>query len=240
MSEEQPASGTAVSSEAAQAEIEAAPGVAETARAESLAATEALMPQDAPAGLDLGEQRVFDAPALAQMIQSGEGVSDDAMNYSAALLQDRLGLSQEESKGIMYALAQGTNAQRELATYQLYDSVGGESAYGDLKTWAETALAPNEIEEFNGMLNGAQSLDDQKAALQFLKNKKTQREGAEPQRLQGDTTPEPTIKPIQSRDEYMELMRDPRYDKDPSYRDAVESRLQAGIEQGVYQILRKY
>ena len=239
MSNETVQTGSATSAEAVQAEDAGRAEQVSTDSAANLAATEALIPSDEPSFVPEGA-REFDAPALAKMIESGEGITPEAMDYSSALLQERLGLSDEEARGIMYAMTAGTNAAQELATYKLYDSVGGQEAFQDLKSWAESGLSADEVDEFNGMLSSAKTLEEQTAALQYLKNKRLQREGSAPNRVQGDTSPAPSIKPIKSRAEYMELMRDSRYERDPQFREAVEKRLEAGIASGEYQILRKY
>lgn len=237
MSEEQATSrGTAYSSEEASAEVAdvAASNDPATATAETLAATEALIPTEEGGAAPAPEARVFDAPALAQMIESGDGISPEAMDYSSALLQDRLGLSDDEARGILFALAEGTNARNTLAENELFGTVGGKEAFGELQTWAADNLSETEIEEFNSNLANAASIEDQKSALQHLQGLREERQGVAPNRVAGEVSPEPAVKPIKSRAELVQLMSDPRYDKDPVFREAVDRRLEAGLGSDSY------
>ena len=227
--------------QAIQAERDASIQDATNAQAESVAATEAMIGDTSIAtdANSVTDARAFDAPALAQMLASTEGASPEALEYSTKYLSEKLGLSADEAGGIIYALQDGVNARNELQQMQVFEDVGGRKGFDELREWASTGLSKEALDQYNSMQENATSIDDYKALVGFLAEQRNARQGQEPERISGETPPEPRIKPITSRDEYRSLMRDPRYTSDPSFRDAVDARMEAGVNAGNYQIVNK-
>ena len=210
-------------------------------RADSLSATEALMEAaEAPqGGSSDSSERFFDAPRLAEMLASSDGVSEDALTYTSTVLQDRLGLSEDEAKGVIYALRSGVNAQASLAEADVFQSVGGKENFASLRTWAETALSQEDKAEYNRLSEIASTTEEYKQAVDFLHAKREERHGVAPNRDSGETPPSPAIKPIRSRSELVRLMSDSRYETEPGFRAAVDQRLNEGVRLGVYDIMNK-
>ena len=207
---------------------------------ESLNVTEAMAKEaDAPPEPMSSEERFFDAPKLAEMLTSGEGVSAEALEYTSAVLQERLGMSDDEAKGLIYALQSGVNAQSTLTENQVFEKVGGRSEFDSLKSWAETALGAEDKAEYNRLAESASTPQEYKAAVDFLHQKREERHGVQPEREMGQTPPSPAIKPIRSRAELVRLMSDERYASEPSFREAVDRRLDEGVRTGVYDILNR-
>lgn len=232
---EEIAIGSASSSEAIQQE-DTTKEVASTQEAEqTIRETEQMV--EAQETTEAPTERSFDATLLAQKIESGEGLDENTINYTTNMLKEKLGLTEQEAKGVLVAFTQGTQAQRGLAVQEVFSDVGGEQGYEDLKSWAATALEQEDIDTFNRLATEAKTVDESKAAVRWLQNKKTAREGLEPNRAEGGTEPSPAIKPIRSRKELMTLMSDSRYESEPAFREAVDRRLEAGVNQGVYNIV---
>ena len=227
--------GSAQSSEAIQQEDSAKEVEATQAAEQTIRETEQMV--EAQETTEAPSERSFDATLLAQKIESGEGLDENTINYTTQVLQDKLGLTEDEAKGVLVAFTQGTQAQRNLAVNEVFSEVGGQKGYEDLKTWAASALSQEDIDSFNRLASEAKTVEDSKSAIRWLQNKKTMREGLEPNRAEGGTEPSSAIKPIRSRKELMTLMSDSRYESDPAFREAVDRRLEAGVNQGVYDIV---
>lgn len=239
MSDQVVSTGTATSSEAAASEEVERQERSVSEVDESLKATEQMVAPIESEGLSEtseSAERLFDAPKLAEMISSGDGISEDALNYTSNLLQDKLGLSDAEARGILYALAEGTNASNELAEMRVFGDVGGKQGFEELRQWAATGLSAEDLATYNQLSSNAKGLDDYKSAVKFLADKRGDRVGNAPNRTSGETPSESAIKPIRSRQELTRLMGDERYETEPAFREAVDRRFEEGVRLGVYSV----
>lgn len=117
--------------------------------------------------------------------------------------------------------------QEQLATSlrtTMFDSVGGEEAYGSMMEWASTNLTANETEAYNDTMNSGNS-DQIQMTVHGLKARYTAANGSDPKLISGDTTSANAGGRFDSVAQLTEAMRDPRYAKDSAFRQSVQNKL---------------
>jgi len=104
-----------------------------------------------------------------------------------------------------------------------HDAVGGEEEYNTLMEWSAKSLEEKEIDAFNRAIE-TPNPDDVVFAIKSLNARRQMEEGQAPTLLQGDTggTGVDTFKSVA---QLTKAMNDPRYSKDPAYRDEVTQKL---------------
>ena len=105
----------------------------------------------------------------------------------------------------------------------LYDIAGGKKGYSDMMAWAKSNLPPDEIKMFDNVVN---QNDPNSAyfAVKSLHYRYSDTQGVDGQLLSGKAAP--TAAPgFRSQQELVTAMSDPRYDKDPAYRQEVIQKL---------------
>jgi len=123
---------------------------------------------------------------------------------------------------------EGQKIVAENAVQDMYNTVGGQEAYDNMLQWASQNLSDTEIDVFNDLVAGTQ--EEASMAVSGLYARFMQSGDTPPTKqplVQGDTNPElPSGSAFQSRAQVVEAMSDPRYKKDPAYRQEVYRRLQ--------------
>lgn len=117
--------------------------------------------------------------------------------------------------------------QEQLATSlrtTMFDSVGGEDAYGTMMEWASTNLTSNETQAYNDTMNSGNS-DQIQMTVHGLKARYTAANGSDPKLISGDTTSANAGGRFDSVAQLTEAMRDPRYAKDSAFRQSVQNKL---------------
>ena len=113
---------------------------------------------------------------------------------------------------------------QEVAT-QLKDSVGGEEQYASMMQWASNNMNENEIDMYDSVMESG----DRNAAffaMQALSYKYGESVGVEGKLVQGKA-PTDTVKGFKSQAEVVNAMQDPRYDRDPAYRQEIMAKLES-------------
>lgn len=116
---------------------------------------------------------------------------------------------------------EGQNALADQIQGDMHNLVGGAEEYANLVQWASNNLPEAEIDAYNAAMD-SQDADMIRFAVQGLNAR--YRSEAEPSLLQGGTGATSGGK-FNSNAELTEAMRDPRYAKDPAYRQAVADKL---------------
>ena len=112
----------------------------------------------------------------------------------------------------------------EAQANQLFEMVGGEKAYNSMIQWAGQNLSQEEIQMYdNVMASGNPS--SIYFAVQALANKYGEATGSDGQLLTGKGTANQT-QGFRSQQELVQAMSDPRYDRDPAYRQEVMQKLE--------------
>ena len=106
---------------------------------------------------------------------------------------------------------------------QVKNYVGGEAAYENLITWANSNLDDNSKEAFDGIINSG-SLDAIRIAVTGLKAQYESENGYEGKMYTGKA-PTGNTDVFRSQAELVQAMSDKRYDRDPAYRQDVIEKL---------------
>ena len=106
----------------------------------------------------------------------------------------------------------------------LMDMVGGEKAYQSMLTWAGNNFSQEEIEMYDGVM-GSGNPDAIYYAVQALQSRYNDAVGSDGQMLTGRGA-QNTDDSFKSQAELVAAMSDPRYDRDPAYRNDVMRRLE--------------
>jgi hypothetical protein len=107
---------------------------------------------------------------------------------------------------------------------KIQNSVGGEAQYNNLVTWAGNNLPENEIKAFDDLVGTGNA-----AAIQLgvdaIKSRYEAVNGYEGRRLTGKAA-DTSGDVYKSQAQLVEAMSDPRYDRDPAYRQDVVAKLE--------------
>ena len=114
-------------------------------------------------------------------------------------------------------------ATSEADARAIYDSVGGEQAYGELVGWAAGNLQQSEIEQFNSVTASGNTAAI-KFAVEALAYRYANSEGYEAPMVTGKKSA-PRVQGYRSNAELARDINDPRYATDPAFRADVEARL---------------
>ena len=105
----------------------------------------------------------------------------------------------------------------------IYNSAGGEAEYQRLTSWAAKNLAEDKMDAFNSVVNNGEALAIQ-MAVAGLRSEYENQEGYEGRMLQGKAAR--TQDAFRSQAELVAAMSDPRYDRDPAYRQDLYDKLE--------------
>tara|TARA_B100001250_G_scaffold74865_2_gene61195 strand:- start:2841 stop:3632 length:792 start_codon:yes stop_codon:yes gene_type:complete len=132
---------------------------------------------------------------------------------------EQQGLSQD----VVDTWIAGQQAIADQTVAQAHEAVGGLDEYNSLLEWAGNALPEKEIDAFNRAIENP-NVDDVVFTIKSLHARRMMEDGQAPTLLQGDTGGT-KVGSFQSVAQLTKAMNDPRYQKDPAYRDEVTSKL---------------
>jgi len=113
----------------------------------------------------------------------------------------------------------------EQDTSSLKNSVGGEETYSQMIKWAVDNLSEQEISMYDSIMDAGNAAAAY-FAMQALSYRFNDSVGVEGKLLQGKA-PSNSSKGFKSQAEVVAAMQDPRYDRDPAYRQEVMSKLES-------------
>ena len=108
---------------------------------------------------------------------------------------------------------------------QLFEMVGGEKAYKSMIDWAGQNFSKEEVQMYDSVM----AKGDPNAiffAVQALNSKYTDAVGNDGQLLTGKRSAAQQDAQFRSQQELVQAMNDPRYERDPAFRDDVMRKLQ--------------
>mgnify|MGYP003633999220 FL=1 len=108
---------------------------------------------------------------------------------------------------------------------QLFEMVGGEKAYKAMLTWAGDNVSKEEVEMYDSVMASGNA-NSIYFAVQALSNKYSDAVGNDGQLLTGKRSSAQQDTQFRSQQELVQAMNDPRYDRDPAFRDDVILKLQ--------------
>ena len=106
---------------------------------------------------------------------------------------------------------------------QVYNSAGGEAEYNRLTSWAADNIPESKLDAFNNIIDQGNATAIQ-IAVAGLRSEYENQEGYEGRMLTGKAAR--TLDGFRSQAEVVEAMNDPRYDRDPAYRQDVYDKLE--------------
>ena len=129
-------------------------------------------------------------------------------------------------KATVDAYIQGQMALAEKYQSEALASIGGKEAYSEITDWARNNLTQGQLQAYNNAV-ASSDMDTVQLAVQGLKAQYDRANGAAPKRqLMGSTgSSGDSVKPFMSRTQYVDAIKDGRYDRDPAYRAEVLARL---------------
>lgn len=205
--------------------------------------SETLTSTDAPA--DQPELNADEQESLAiaeanegeqQQLLAGKFDNPQSLEQAYLELQKKLGESREEEPQDDESEEETEETEEEeqeeavegqlteAQAQQLYKMVGGEKEYQSMLEWASQSLSKEEIEMYDSVM-GAGNANSIYFAVQALANKYSDSVGSEGQLLTGRGSAESNAV-FRSQSELVQAMSDPRYDRDPAFRDDVIRKLQ--------------
>ncbi len=123
-----------------------------------------------------------------------------------------------------YRNSQPTETLTQKDADALMNTIGGEEKYSDMMKWAADNITDAEIDMYDSVMESG----DRNAAffaMQALSYKYGDAVGVEGKLVQGKA-PADTVKGFKSQAEVVNAMQDPRYDRDPAYRQEIMAKLE--------------
>ena len=184
-----------------------------------------------------------DSLAVAESLEGGEqpllaGKFKDqqALEKAYLELQQKLGEPrseepeetsepQQETEEVKEETEEDSDSEQltESQAEQLFEMVGGEKAYKSMIQWAGQNLSAEEVEMYDSVMGSGKSSSIY-FAVQALAAKYNDATGSDGQLLTGKGTAD-QAQGYRSQQELITAMSDPRYDRDPAYRQEVMDKL---------------
>ena len=149
-------------------------------------------------------------------------LSDETIEkFSSMSSKDLVSAYLEVTKGIPQQPTEAEVAQADINSIQ--NSVGGEKAYKDMIQWASNSLDKDAIKAFDSTVNSG-NVQMIKLAVAGLKAQYENDNGYEGRMLSGKAA-KTSGDVFRSQAEVVRAMSDPRYDRDPAYRNDIYEKL---------------
>ena len=149
-------------------------------------------------------------------------LSDETIEkFSSMSSKDLVSAYLEVTKGIPQQPTAAEVAQTDINSIQ--NSVGGEKAYKDMIQWASNSLDKDAIKAFDSTVNSG-NVQMIKLAVAGLKAQYENDNGYEGRMLSGKAA-KTSGDVFRSQAEVVRAMSDPRYDRDPAYRNDIYEKL---------------
>jgi hypothetical protein len=186
----------------------------------------------------LGETTSEDEPTSSEPEETQEKESTDSSLFDRLWEESKDEFSEETLKELSEAdpkdlanmyLDYRNSEKPEVITEEdakaLKDSVGGDENYGQMMRWANDNLEDSVIDMYDAVMETG----DRNAAyfaMQALAYRYGDSVGVEGKLVQGKA-PAETSKGFKSQAEVVAAMQDPRYDRDPAYRQEIMAKLES-------------
>jgi len=148
-----------------------------------------------------------------------EYVKNGSLSDGSYKSLEKMGLSRD----LVDSYIEGRKSAAAAAENAVYGEVGGREQYQSMISWAASALAPDEIEAYNEVINTGDPKKTVFAVRSLAARFKESNSSAPARTVEGRRTD--ASDSFKSRAEMVAAMNDPRYAKDPAYRNSVIERL---------------
>ena len=181
-------------------------------------------PEDKP---QMSEGATLITDASKEYYDNGNKLSDETLaKFSSLSSQDLIKAYMEVQSNPEFQ-AQQSGPPVEISPSeinQIKNSAGGDQAYANIINWAKSNLPQEQITAFDNILDTG-SLQAIKLAVSGLKAEYDNANGVEGRMVTGKTAPNNSGDTFRSQQELVAAMNDPRYDRDPAYRQDVIEKL---------------
>ena len=179
-------------------------------------------PEDTP---KMSEGATLITDASKEYYDNGNKLSPETMaKFSSMSSQDLLKAYMEVSENPEFQAQQGQPADISQSDInQIKNSAGGEQKYAQIINWAKSNLSEQKITAFDEVVNTG-SVQAIQLAVSGLKAEYDNANGVEGRMVTGKA-PQNSGDVFRSQQELVAAMNDPRYDRDPAYRQDVIQKL---------------
>ena len=179
-------------------------------------------PEDTP---QMSEGATLITDASKEYFDNGNKLSPETMaKFSSMSSQDLIKAYMEVSQNPEFQQQGAPPAEITTAQInQIKNSAGGEQQYAQIVNWAKTNLPQDQIVAFDEVVNTG-SVQAIQLAVSGLKAEYDNANGVEGRMVTGKA-PQNSGDVFRSQQELVAAMNDPRYDRDPAYRQDVIQKL---------------
>ena len=179
-------------------------------------------PEDTP---KMSEGATLITDASKEYFDNGNKLSPETMaKFSSMSSQDLIKAYMEVSQNPEFQQQGAPPAEITTAQInQIKNSAGGEQQYANIVNWAKTNLPQDQIVAFDEVVNTG-SVQAIQLAVSGLKAEYDNANGVEGRMVTGKA-PQNSGDVFRSQQELVAAMNDPRYDRDPAYRQDVIEKL---------------
>ena len=179
-------------------------------------------PEDKPT---LSEGATLITSATDEYYANGNQLTPETLQkFSSMSSQDLIKAYMEVQQLPEYQQAQQTPVEiSESQVNQIKNAAGGEAAYSNIINWAKSNLEAEQINAFDDVVNTG-SVQAINLAVAGLKAQYDNANGVEGRMVTGKA-PTNSGDVFRSQQELVAAMNDPRYDKDPAYRQDIIEKL---------------
>ena len=179
-------------------------------------------PEDKPT---LSEGATLITSATDEYYANGNELSPETLQkFSSMSSQDLIKAYMEVQQLPEYQQAQQTQVEiSESQVNQIKNAAGGEAAYSNIINWAKSNLEAEQINAFDDVVNTG-SVQAINLAVAGLKAQYDNANGVEGRMVTGKA-PTNSGDVFRSQQELVAAMNDPRYDRDPAYRQDIIEKL---------------
>ena len=180
-------------------------------------------PEDKPT---MSEGATLITDASKEYYDNGNKLSDETLaKFSSLSSQDLIKAYMEVQSNPEFQAQAGPPAEISPSDInQIKNSAGGDQAYANIINWAKSNLPQEQISAFDNILDTG-SVQAIQLAVSGLKAEYDNANGVEGRMVTGKTAPNNSGDTFRSQQELVAAMNDPRYDRDPAYRQDVIEKL---------------
>ena len=180
-------------------------------------------PEDKP---QMSEGATLITDASKEYYDNGNKLSDETLaKFSSLSSQDLIKAYMEVQSNPEFQGQAGPPPEISPSEInQIKNSAGGDQAYANIINWAKSNLPQEQISAFDNILDTG-SVQAIKLAVSGLKAEYDNANGVEGRMVTGKTAPNNSGDTFRSQQELVAAMNDPRYDRDPAYRQDVIEKL---------------
>jgi hypothetical protein len=129
-------------------------------------------------------------------------------------------------KDIVQQFVEGQRAAITQQRSEVLKQVGGEEVFKEMASWAQANMQPEDLAAYNKAVASG-DIGIIKLAVGALQSSYKAANGQPPKTQIGGTGKASSAEPYESRTQYVDAIKDPRYERDSAYRAQVVKRLEA-------------